>query len=93
MACRTFILPTRYEAHDLREFAEIMDKISFYAVYFHVFEARLRLERGVNDFSSWFESLGFPDLARVISRLDPYTMTLEGLRRKIISEVRRHVRD
>jgi len=93
MACRTFILPTRYEARDLRDFLGVMEKISIHSVYFHVFEARLRLERGVNDFSSWFDELGFPELARAVSRLDPYTITLDGLRRKIIGEVRQHVRD
>ncbi|MBN2206746.1 MAG: hypothetical protein JW742_05030 [Candidatus Aminicenantes bacterium] len=93
MACRTFVLPTPYQARDLREFVGVLDKISIHSIYYHVFEARLRLEKGVNDFSTWFEALGHPDLARAVSRLDPYTMTLDGLRKKIIGEVQRHVRD
>jgi Family of unknown function (DUF5752) len=93
MSCRTFILPTAYEANSLREFREIVKKISIDSIYYHVFEARLRLEKGDNDFSDWFEDLGEMNLARDISRLDPYTMTLEGLRNMIVQKVGEYVRD
>ena len=53
------ILPTPYVAHDLREFVETLRKISLGSLYFHVFESRLRLGRGLNDFSIWMkDSLG-----------------------------------
>jgi len=69
----------------LRDFAEILKKISIDSIYFHVFEARLRLERGTNDFSLWIESsLGEEALAGEIARLDPYTRTLDNLRRTLI---------
>ena len=93
MSCRTFILPTSYEAHNLREFREIVQKISIDSIYYHVFEARLRLEKGDNDFSAWFEDLGETKLARDISRLDPYNVTLEGLRQIIVQKVGEYVRD
>ena len=93
MSCRTFILPTSYEARNLQEFLEIFQKVSINSIYFHVFEARLRLERGENDFSDWFEEMGQKKLAREISRLDPYTITLEGLRRNIIQLVSKYVKD
>jgi hypothetical protein len=93
MSCRTFILPTPYTAHDLNEFLEVIQKISINSIYFHIFEARLRLERGENDFSNWFEGMGKKELAKDISRLDPYTVTLEGLRRKIIESVKKHVKN
>lgn len=91
MSCRTFILPTRYEARDLREFLGVLSIVSINSIYFHVFEARLRLGRGDNDFSNWIETLGHPQLAQEISRLDPYTMTLESLRERLIQRVKRHV--
>jgi hypothetical protein len=91
LSCRTFILPTAYEARNLKEFLEILRKVSINSIYFHVFEARLRLERGENDFSNWLEGIGEKALAHEISRLDPYTVTLEGLRRNIIQQVSRHV--
>lgn len=79
-----FILPTRYRAITLEEFADAIQKVTMNSVYFHIFEARLRLGRKENDFSLWLEdSLGEVDLARKIARLDPYTHTLEGLRQKI----------
>jgi Family of unknown function (DUF5752) len=93
MSCRTFVLPTPYQARDLREFRDVLQKVSINSLYFHIFEARLRLERGDNDFSNWLEGIGEKDLAAEISRLDPYTITLEGLRKKIIQQVSRHVKD
>ena len=81
----SFVLPTKYTATDLKEFAEVLKKITIDSIYFHVFESRLRLEKGTNDFSNWIESsLGDVDLARRIARLDPYTHTLEDLRKTII---------
>lgn len=90
MASRTFVLRTTYVAHDLREFAEMLGKVSINSLYHHVFEARLRLDRGENDFSRWCRSLGKLELAEQIGRLDPYTYTLEGLRRGIIALVRKY---
>lgn len=81
----SFILPTGYSATTLGEFTEILRKITVDSIYFHVFEARLRLEKGNNDFSNWIEtSLGDGRLAEKIANLDPYTHTLEGLRKTII---------
>jgi hypothetical protein len=92
MSSKLFILPTRYAAHDFTEFADAVGKISARSLYFHLFESRLRLQAGENDFSEWFESAGEPRLAREIARLDPYTMTLEGLRERIVEEVNHYVR-
>jgi len=93
MSCRTFILPTAHVAGDLKEFRTILEDVTISSIYYHVFEARLRLEKNGNDFSNWFETIGERDLARAVRRLDPYTMTLEGLRQKIIQLVSRHVQD
>lgn len=93
MSARTFILPTRYEVNSLEEFREALGKVSIESLYFHMFEAKLRLERGENDFSNWFDTNGQSQLAREVSRFDPYTITLEGLRRTIIQKVSRYVGD
>lgn len=82
----SFVIPTDYIARDLREFKEIIGRIPIDSIYFHIFESRLRLEKGMNDFSNWIEnSLGAKLLADEISKLDPYTHTLEELRKKILS--------
>lgn len=81
----SFILPTKFVAHDLKEFVETLKKITIDSIYFHIFEARLRLEKNTNDFSYWIEtSLQNKELANKINRLDPYTHTLEDLRNTII---------
>jgi uncharacterized protein DUF5752 len=84
MSAQTFIFATPYEAHDLTEFKEILRKVSIHSLYYHFFDAALRLEQGENDFSVWFRRIGEPSLANEVLRLDPYTYTLEGLRQKLI---------
>lgn len=81
----SFIIPTNYVVSDLKEFAEILKKITIDSIYFHIFEARLRLEKEDNDFANWIDtSVGDKGLAERISGLDPYTITLEDLRKKLI---------
>jgi hypothetical protein len=90
MACKTFVLPTQYEAHNLAEFAEYLGKVTLDTLYFHVFEAPLRLKREENDFSAWFVSLGKTDLAKKVAGFDPYTVTLERLRQRLIAAVNKY---
>ena len=93
LSCRTFIIPLPAIARDADEFLDILGRISVNSLYYHIFESRLRMERGENDFAVWFEERGNRELADALSRLDPYTITLEGLRQKIIGLVRRYVQD
>ena len=90
MACRTFVLPTAYVAHDLTEFSKLLAQVSIGSVYFHMFDAKLRLKSGENDFSRWFRDLGHTALADETRRLDPYSFTLDGLRQRIIRMVTQH---
>lgn len=83
----SFVFPTPYFVSDLQEFTAVLKKITIHSIYFHMFEARIRLEKGTNDFSFWLEGLGEKDLAQRIARLDPYTHTMEGLRGKVIQLV------
>ena len=81
----SFIIPTPYAANNLREFRAILKKITIDSIYFHTFEARLRLGKDTNDFSNWLEkTLQEKEIAREYSQLDPYTYTLEDLRNKMI---------
>ncbi|MFA5104467.1 MAG: DUF5752 family protein [Candidatus Margulisiibacteriota bacterium] len=86
----SFVLPTSYVAHDLEEFVSVLEKITIDSIYFHIFESRLRLEKGNNDFSQWIDaSFGDKETARSISKLDPYTYTMENLRKKMIAIIKR----
>ncbi|MBI4688550.1 MAG: mechanosensitive ion channel family protein [Nitrospirae bacterium] len=79
------VLPTQYIAHDLREFVEALRKVSMNSLYYHIFESRLRLQKGINDFSIWLQdSLNERELSDKIAALDPYNYTLEGVRSLII---------
>ena len=87
------VLPTPYVAHDLREFIEVLRKISINSLSFHIFESRLRLQKGVNDFSIWIEAcLGDKDLADRLAYLDPYNYTLENLRSTMIQLVEKRIK-
>lgn len=90
MASRTFVFPTPYVARSLTEFAEMLRKVSMNSLYYHMFDAKLRLEHGENDFSRWFRSIGKAELARETGFLDPYSHTLEGLRKHIIALVKKY---
>ncbi|MDA8243682.1 MAG: DUF5752 family protein [Elusimicrobia bacterium] len=80
-----FSLPTPCSADDHRSFVECLKNVNPSSLYLHVFEARLRPPYGVDDFSHWFrKEFGDERIGREISRLDPYSYTLEGLRRRII---------
>ena len=88
----SFILPTPYMATTLKEFAEVLKKISVHSLYFHIFEARLRLEQPTNDFALWLkENLQEEKLAQQVEFLDPYTHTLESLREKLITLVEKRI--
>jgi len=88
----SFIAPTQLIAHDLGEFADCVEQLGFGSLSYHFFDARLHLEKGANDFSEWLgTTLGEGDLARAIARLDPYTYTLDGLRKEVVRLVRQRL--
>ncbi|MEK7313712.1 MAG: DUF5752 family protein [Deltaproteobacteria bacterium] len=88
----SFVLPTDYKARDLEEFSNCLRLVSLDSIYFHMFEARLRLERPTNDFSNWLAaSLGEEELAVNIVRIDPYTQTGEGIRVNILDILERRI--
>jgi len=87
----SFIMPTGQVARNLAEFADCMEHIGFGSLSFHFFDGRLRMERGDNDFSEWLRGLGEPQLAAAISRLDPYTHTMNSLRSEVVRLVRRRI--
>ncbi len=93
MKAVSVILPTTYVAHDLREFTEALRKISLDSLYFHIFESKLRLGKGLNDFTVWMnEGLGDAELAEEVARINPYTYTLEGLRSSLIQRIEKRIK-
>ena len=93
MASRLFVLKTPYVAHNLAELKENLVLVSTNSLYYHMFDAKLRLENGENDFSRWFRSFSKFELANEVDRLDPYSYTLEGLRKRLIILVNKYDKD
>ncbi len=90
----SFIVPTTHVARNLTEFANCVEQIGFGSLSLHFFDARLRLENGDNDFSEWLaKALGEGELGRAIAGLDPYTYTLDGLRKEVVRLVRRRLQE
>jgi len=79
----TIAMATECSATSIKEFVAALNKIGMRSLYFHCFDARLRLGRKTNDFSEWFAtSLGRADIAQKIEALDPYFMTMDELKKK-----------
>ena len=86
MQSRIIEVPTGLEARSLVEFRRILATVDLSAVYYHNFEAILRLGRRMGDFALWIEEqLELPELARQISRVDFYMISLESVRHRIIN--------
>jgi hypothetical protein len=82
---RIIEVPTGLEARTLTEFRKILATVDASVVYYHNFEAILRLGRRMGDFALWIEEqLDLSELAKKISRLDFYVTSLESIRHRII---------
>ena len=77
-------MPSGIVAQDIHDFFAKLPRVSNASLYFHFFEARLRLEKQTNDFSEWLGYCGATELAKAIDKLNPYLMTMEELREEII---------
>jgi hypothetical protein len=78
-------IPSGVTARTLKEFVTGLESASLSSIHFHFLTSRLRLHLISNDFSLWLRtSLDLPELAEQIERIDIYTNTLEGVRRRII---------
>jgi hypothetical protein len=85
MQSRIIEVRTDLEARNLTEFRKILATVDVSAVYYHNFEAILRLGRRMGDFALWIEEqLDLPELAKKISSLDFYMTSLESIRQRII---------
>jgi hypothetical protein len=91
LSAKRFSVQTPHVARNLTEFAAELKRVSISSLYLHLFESRLRLPEGANDFSVWFESLGEEGLAREATAHDPYNRTLEGVRRRLLTAVEERI--
>ena len=81
----TVVLPVQTRARDLAEFIDGLKQVSVHSIHYHFIEARLRRKLETNDFSLWLQKeLGLSQAASQLNRIDIYTSTLEGVKRKIV---------
>jgi len=75
-------------ANTLAEFRAGLASVDASAIYFHMVEARARLGRRAGDFAEWIRtSLGMPELADRIERIDTYMTSLERVRARVLALV------
>src|SRR4030043_2060997 len=85
MQSRIIEVPTGLEARSLTEFREILARVDASVIYYHNFEAMLRLGRRKGGFALWIgERLDLPDLAKNISNIDFYMIRLEFIRQRVV---------
>lgn len=81
-------LPVGIVAGSLAEFRDALAQVDASAIYFHLFEARVRQGRQENDFSNWLRrDLGLVDLADGVRRINPYVGSLERVRSRLLTLV------
>jgi hypothetical protein len=78
-------VPTGLTAATLAEFRAGLAIAPVNAIYFHSIESTRRLARAETDFAVWLrDSLGLPELAAAVGRVDPYAGGLERLRAEFL---------
>lgn len=83
---RILEVPTGLEVRTLREFRDAIAEVDVSSLYFHFFEAHLRLQREESDFSAWVRiSLRMPELADRMRAINPYLGSLERLRSTLLT--------
>jgi hypothetical protein len=92
MSSQTFVFPTTYLAHDLKEFSDCLKNVTINSILYHFIEARFY--KHTPDVSEWLStSIGEIDLAAIFKKLDPYTMTEENLRSALIQSTENRLRE
>ena len=87
------LFPAGIRANNLAEFLIAIKYVDGPSIYYHFYEARMRLRSGVDDFSRSVEgALGKQDLATKIRSIDPFMHTLEGIREHLVEAVEEEVR-
>lgn len=89
----TLIFPAGIRARNLAEFLTAIKYIDVGSIYYHFFEARVRLGGGIDDFSRWIEdAFGKKELVESIRAIDPFMHNLEEIREHIEEAVEEEVR-
>jgi len=82
------LFPAGLRANNLAEFLIAIKYIDPPSIYYHFYEARVRLGSRIDDFSKWVGgTLERKDLASKIRNIDPVMHTLEAIREHLVEMV------
>jgi hypothetical protein len=89
----TFVFPTGIKARNLAEFLIALKYIDSSSIYYHFYEARMRLRKEEDDFSKWVnEVIGDNDISDGIKTIDLFMHNLEGIRGHLIEKIEKGLR-
>lgn len=89
----TFVFPVGLRARNLAEFLIALKYIDESSIYYHFYEARVRLGKGEDDFSKWVdEVMESKEVADNIRNIDPFMHSIDGIRNHLISVVEEGLR-
>lgn len=89
-----FVFPVGLWVKNLAEFLIAIKVMETGSIYYHFYEARVRVKERVDDFSKWVgEALGKEELAKHIRSIDPFMHDVEGIRNYIAETVEKEVRE
>lgn len=81
---RLTVLPCSRKAATPEEFLELIRSIDIQSIAYHLFESKVVPTGARNDFTRWFEALGYSRLARQLDTFDPYLNSLEDNRNYLV---------
>lgn len=87
------VFPAGVRARNLAEFLMAMKYVEGSSLYYHFYDARVRLGKQADDFSQWLEEgMEKPEVARTIRSIDPFMHSLETIRERIVEAVEEEVK-
>ncbi len=87
LSARVFLSPTSHQASDLAGFSRCLAEAPAESLTFHMFGPRLGRGGAAMSYAPWLRTIGRGDMADAVDHLDPYTLTVEGLRRRLLGLV------
>jgi len=84
---RLVVLPCCERAATPEAFLDALRTIDVQSIAYHLFEPKVVPMGARNDFTRWFEALGYDDLANQLDTFDPYLNSLEDNRDYLVTLV------
>jgi len=89
----TLVFPAGVRARNLAEFLMAMKYAEGSTLYYHFYDARVRLGNKADDFSQWLEEgMEKPEVAGRLRSIDPFMHNLESIRERILEAVEEDVK-